>query len=227
MTEIAHELSRRASPRYLGEQAKETALNKTLEWKDEIISSPLALGLIGGALGAAIGGSIARGRRTSVSYRGAASQRAYPSGTWRRSEGKSFSEPRDDISSDADGETVTGKLADRAQDLKEKAADVVSGVRQQIPSTAQIGAMADENPMLVALGGLALGAIAALLLPVSRKERELLEPVKRQASEAIEGLGTKIGDTVDRAQEKIAGAREQSSSVEPGSMAGDGRPLTH
>jgi hypothetical protein len=62
---------------------------------------------------------------------------------------------------------------------------------------------------------------------VSRKERELLEPVKRQASEAIEDLGAKIGDKVDRAQEKIAGGREESSSVETGSMAGDGRPLTH
>jgi hypothetical protein len=209
MTEIAHELSRRASPRYLGEQVKETALNKTMEWKDDIISSPLALGLIGGALGAAIGGSIARSRRTSVSYRGGPRQRAYPSSTRRPSESTSFSDLRDDVSSDADGETITGKLADRAQDLKEKAADVVTGVREQIPSTAELGEMAGENPMLVALGGLALGAIAALLLPVSHKEREMLEPVKQRAGEAVEQLGNKMSDSVQQAQQKIAGQQDQ------------------
>ena len=77
-----------------------------------------------------------------------------------------------------------------AHDLKDKASDLVANVRDHIPSPGQMvskvrdhlpsmheaGHRADENPMLVALGGLALGAVAALLLPVSRKERELLEP---------------------------------------------------
>ena len=53
MSEIAEELSRRASPRYIGEQAREKALNKTHEWKEEMTTSPTALSLIGGALGAA------------------------------------------------------------------------------------------------------------------------------------------------------------------------------
>jgi hypothetical protein len=226
MTDIAHELSRRASPRYLGEQAKETALNKTLEWKDEIISSPIALGLIGGALGAAIGGSIARGRRTSVSYRGATSrQRSFSSGRGG-AESRSSRDLGDEVSS-VEEEGITDKLAGRAQELKDKAANVVTGVREQLPSTAELSDMAEENPMLVALGGLALGAIAALLLPVTRKERELLEPVKQQATEAIGSLGEKIGDVVEQAQDKIAGSREESSSMGAPTGGIEGRPLTH
>jgi uncharacterized membrane protein YebE (DUF533 family) len=65
--------------------------------------------------------------------------------------------------------------------------------------------------MLVALGGIALGAVAALLLPVTRKEREMLEPVKQRAGEAIGTLGNKIGDSVQQAQEKLAGPQEKPS----------------
>jgi hypothetical protein len=63
-----------------------------VEEKDQIISSPLALGLIGGALGAAIGGSIARGQRTSPSNRRPPWERGYRPGARRRAESESFTE---------------------------------------------------------------------------------------------------------------------------------------
>jgi hypothetical protein len=232
MTEIAEELSRRASPRYIGEQAKEKALNKTNEWKEQMASSPTALSLIGGALGAAIGGALARNRRNSVARDsrysgdlGYGRRSGYGYGTdlryaddLRYREDLRYGEDvrySDDRSVRAEAEGAAGavreKIADTAQELKDRTSDVVAGMRERIPSAAELERKADENPMLVALGGIALGAIAAFLLPVTRKEREMLDPVKQRAGEAIGTLGNKIGDSVQQAQEKIAGQQEQSS----------------
>jgi hypothetical protein len=222
MTEIAQELSRRASPRYIGEQAKEIALNKTHEWKEQMTSSPTVLGLIGGALGAAIGGALARNRRSSIERERFGSRYGY------RDDLRFRDDPyREDLrfhpEPDPPG-AIREKISDGAQELKDRASEVVSGVRERIPSAAELGEKVDENPMLVALGGLALGAVAALLLPVSRKEREMLDPVKQRAGEAIGTLGSKIGESVQQAQEKIAGQPAQSGSYPP---AVDSNLLTH
>ncbi|MGE5049617.1 MAG: hypothetical protein ACM3PC_13650 [Deltaproteobacteria bacterium] len=241
MSEIAEELSRRASPRYIGEQAREKALNKTHEWKEEITTSPTALSLIGGALGAAIGGALARNRRSSAAsresrrfaefgygdrgfeagYRGDLGYRERPLYTGD----PGYRDPafRDGPGGRAGmGEKIADgmggvreKIAGGAQELKDRAGDLVNGVRERIPSAAELGQKADDNPLLIALGGIALGAIAALLLPVSRKERELLEPVKQKAGEAIGAMGDKVSDSVQQAQEKIAGEEERQESYPP------------
>lgn len=207
LTDIAQELSRRASPRYIGEQARETALNKTHEWKEQISSSPLALGILGGALGALIGRSLARERphyglpdlrRRTVT----ADARGYRYGSEAEFTDASSSGP-------ALGERVQD-LKDKATDLKDKASGVVANVRDQLPDAAQLTQKAEENPMFVALGGLALGAVAALLLPVTRKERQLLDPVKQRASEALGTLGDKVGDTMEQARDRIGGQEDST-----------------
>lgn len=239
MSEIAEELSRRASPRYIGEQAREKALNKTHEWKEQMTTSPTALGLIGGALGAAIGGALARNRRNSAGYRESRrfaefgyGDRGFEAG-YRGDLGyreRPLYPPGDRDPAFRDGPGgragmgekiadgmggVREKIADGAQELKDRAGDLVTGVRERIPSAAELGQKADDNPLLIALGGIALGAIAALLLPVSRKERELLEPVKQKAGEAIGAMGNKVSESVQQAQEKIAGEEERQESYPP------------
>jgi hypothetical protein len=262
MTEIAQELSRRASPGYIGEQAKEKALNKTQEWKEQMTSSPTALGLIGGALGAAIGRAIARNRRTSMRYGdgdryGYGDRYAYAYGDrsgygYRRDlrYGEDLRYGQDyghgygqdlrygDESRSGEGSDRTGAvkekisegaqdLKDRASELKDRAGDVISDVRQRMPSRDELRHGAEENPMMIALGGMALGAIAAWLLPVSRKEREVLEPMKQRAGEAVGTLGNKMSDSVQQAQEKIAGQQEQPARTEGYPSTGDSPLLPH
>ena len=210
VTEIATELSRRANPRYVREQAKEAALRKTSEWKDTFAQSPLALGIVGGALGAAIGSSIGKSRRTqNVGYR------PWPAEVEYRSRGFDYGEPS---RSPGMGE----RISEGAQDLKQKASDLVDDVRDRIPSATTVRHTAEDNPLLIALGGMALGALAALLLPVSNKERELLEPVKQRASEAMGELGDKVRESAGQAQEKIAGAKkelqESQAKVQPSGL---------
>jgi hypothetical protein len=201
VTEIATELSRRASPRYVREQAKEAALRKTSEWKDTFAQSPLALGIVGGALGAAIGSSIGKSRRTQLhEYRPWSTEVEYGS----RTRGLYYDEP-------ARSPGMGERISEGAQDLKQKASDLVDDVRDRIPSATTVRHTAEDNPLLIALGGMALGALAALLLPVSNKERELLEPVKQRASEAMGELGEKVRETADQAQETIAGAKKELS----------------
>ncbi len=233
LTEIAHELSRRASPRYLGDQAKETALNKSNEWKEQLSTSPLALGIIGGTIGALIGRALGKERLMHASIRSSSSptyrtamadERGVRYGAVVDTRGVQYgsgSEASWGNGSSASGSSGIGdKIVETAHDLRDKAGemassvrdrtgDLVGSVRDQIPSAAEIGQKADENPMLVALGGLALGAIAAFLLPVSRQERQLLEPVKQRAGEAIESLGDKLGEGMQQAREKIAGPQDQ------------------
>ena len=233
MTEIAQELSRRASPRYIGEQVKEKALNKTHEWKEQVTTSPTALGLLGGALGAAIGGAIAR------SFRDGRDRRRFESGGYGYRDDLRYAELRygdtrngdsryPDLRYRDDADRAgsvkekmrdgADKVKDTAQELKDRASNVISDVRERIPSAAEVKETMDDNPMLIALGGLALGAIAALLLPVSRKEREMLEPMKEQAGQALGSLGDKMGESMKQAKEKLVGDQPEQSRQESGSF---------
>jgi len=225
MSEIAEELSRRASPRYIGEQVREKALDKTQQWKESFISSPTALGLIGGVLGAAVGRAFARNRHESQFRR-----REFSYGSDFRY-GGDFAYRDGPQSSDRyrapDGGGVREKIAGGAQELKDKASEVVSDVREHIPSVSELGRKAEDNPAVIALGGLALGAIAALLLPVSRKEREMLEPVKQRAGEAIGALGSQIAESANQVQEKVAGPKDQGPKTGGYTPPTDPSPLTH
>ena len=228
MSDIARELSRRATPAYVSDRAKETALNKTVEWKEQLFSSPTALGIIGGTIGALIGRSIAkeRGTRTTYAYRSqVVDDRGTPYIAYATDGGPPYIAYRDAGYRSNAGVGLTdrasetaGNLRDRAAEtvgnVRDRASDAFSNVRDHLPSTGEIARTADENPVMVALGGLALGAVAALLLPVSRKEREMLDPVKQRAGEAIGSLGDKLGETVQQAQEKIEGKPQEPSSFD-------------
>jgi uncharacterized protein YjbJ (UPF0337 family) len=242
MTDIAEELSRRASPRYIGQQVRETALNKTQEWKEDLISSPTALGLIGGVLGAAIGRALARSRRDSRMFRrdyryrtdwrygvadgdyGYTRYSGYPGETAYRGDLR-YGEPDRGV-----GEKISETkedLKDRAGDMVDRAKDMASGLRDRIPSAAELSEKAEENPIALALGGLALGAVAALLLPVTRKERDVLQPVKERAGEAIGALGNRLGESAQQVREKIAGSEQQPQAPSASSPAMEPPLVTH
>ena len=117
-------------------------------------------------------------------------------------------------------------LKDRAMgktsDVRERAVGAVdhlkeraSHLRERIPSrdtvqyrtTDWFNRTVDEQPILLALGGVALGMLASTLIPVSNKERRLIEPAKRRAEEGISQLG-------DQLNQKLQGNEEQSSGYE-------------
>jgi hypothetical protein len=110
----------------------------------------------------------------------------------------------------------------RASDVRERAVGAVghlkeraSHLRERVPSRDVVqhrtsdwfNRTVDEQPMLLALGGIALGMLASTLLPVSNKERRLIEPAKRRAEEGISQLG-------DQLNQKLGATEEQSSGYE-------------
>lgn len=51
----------------------------------------------------------------------------------------------------------------------------------------------ESQPLMLALGSAALGVFASLILPVSNRERRLIEPAKRKAQESISQMGEQLG----------------------------------
>ncbi|MFP2908649.1 hypothetical protein ACLESD_27085 [Pyxidicoccus sp. 3LFB2] len=115
-------------------------------------------------------------------------------------------------------ERVMGKAShvrERAAGSMDHMKERASHLRERIPSreavqyrtTDWFNRTVDEQPMLLALGGIALGMLASTLIPVSNKERRLIEPAKRRAEEGISQLG-------DQLNQKLGGSEEQSSDYE-------------
>lgn len=90
-------------------------------------------------------------------------------------------------------------LKDRASGLVDRAMDKTHGLRDRIPDRGQIQHQASdwygtvsENPVLLAIGGLAIGALFASFIPVSNRERQLIEPAKAKVKERISTLGDQL-----------------------------------
>ncbi|WP_164007140.1 hypothetical protein [Pyxidicoccus trucidator] len=117
---------------------------------------------------------------------------------------------------------VKDRVMGKASDVRERASgsmdhlkERASHLRERIPSrdvvqyrtTDWFNRTVDEQPILLALGGIALGMLASTLIPVSNKERRLIEPARRRAEEGISHLG-------DQLNQKLQGSEEPSSDYE-------------
>jgi hypothetical protein len=114
---------------------------------------------------------------------------------------------------------VAHSVQDKAHDLKERAMGAVEQVRDQashlrerIPSGSEMKGQASDwfnraletQPLMLAVGGIALGMFASMFLPVTDRERQLIEPAKRKASESITQLGEQL-------EQKLQGSSESAS----------------
>src|SRR3954468_16549318 len=72
LKEIAGELRRRATTSYVKDVAKEKAVEKGHEWKERMLDSPIAIGVVGGLTTAAVASLVQRlaGRGESEFERG-------------------------------------------------------------------------------------------------------------------------------------------------------------
>ncbi|MHA7633837.1 hypothetical protein [Corallococcus sp. M7] len=222
--------------------AKETAMRKTYEWTDEATHTPRGLGLLGALLGAGVGSMLMkrafRSRIEEREYRvreyeriplyeaereyyGApGSGRVIPVEGYNTREESTRDEGmhlKDRVSSAAD--TVRGRVHDAADTVRSQA----SHLRERVPSPQAIRGRTsqwydralEEQPLALALGAVALGMLTASLLPVTDKERQLLEPAKRRAQEGLAQLG-------DQVSQKLEGSEEDTSSPETVSMGASG-----
>jgi ElaB/YqjD/DUF883 family membrane-anchored ribosome-binding protein len=120
-------------------------------------------------------------------------------------------------------------LKDRASHLVDRAKDKASGLRDHIPDRGMVKqrttdwyGMVSENPVLLALGGIALGALAAGFIPVTDRERQLIQPAKEKVKERISTLGdqleTKLSGEGDVSEDELQASAASESENERGTI---------
>ena len=113
-------------------------------------------------------------------------------------------------------DTVRERVHGAAESVRERA----SHLRERVPSRDVIkgrtsdwyGRALNEQPLALALGAVALGMLAASLLPVTDKERQLIEPAKRKAQEGIAQLGDQVSQRLEGNGEQEENSLQSSSS---------------
>ncbi|HZF43321.1 MAG TPA: hypothetical protein VEZ48_07920 [Sphingomonadaceae bacterium] len=124
---------------------------------------------------------------------------------------------------------VLSSARDRASDLATTARDRAGGLATSARDTASTARMKtsdgiDANPVAALIGGLALGALAAAVLPRTRKEDELLGGIgekindsARTAAQAAKDAGRdkldELGINKDAAMEKAKELAQSASTV--------------
>jgi len=217
MKDIAAQLARKADPNYIKQRAKEAAVEKSMELKDRIIGSPFALGIIGGLATATIAKWLLNPPEARGNYYGQR-ERAFDSNEGR------LADKAQEVKAQV-GEKVEA-VKEQAGYLKDRAMQRVEALRDRVPSadevkdkaqqlTARARDYASEEPLITALGALAIGAAFGFLLPLSHPERRLLAPAREKVGAKLDSFGNEMTDKVqakvDELHEKIAGEQGRDS----------------
>ena len=87
-------------------------------------------------------------------------------------------------------------VSDRMTSVKEKITGTAGSVNEATPSTGDVkhaakrgSGIAQENPLGLAIGSVAVGFLAGMLIPSTRVENEKLGPMADQAKEAAKQTG--------------------------------------
>ncbi|MCW3041100.1 MAG: protein of unknown function ElaB [Solirubrobacterales bacterium] len=121
-------------------------------------------------------------------------------------------------------DAVTG----RVDSVKEKlgvaqsaASDKLSAAGDAAPSTGDVAAqarkakgLAQENPMGLAIGAVAVGFVAGLLIPNTRVENEAIGPVAGELREQVQDAAQlAAGHVQDAAQDVVSSAKDAAQSA--------------
>jgi hypothetical protein len=248
MSRIAHEVSRRMTPGYAKERAREMARDRMFRARDRAVESSWFAPLLGAGVGALVAKALQSRAQERSWERGRYGWRGdggYPRGRYAELAGE---REEHDLYGAAPGSTEgragvgpsgaepTGaKLGEKASEVKDRARataeqvkgrfqEATSSMRERIPDRERIRESTREDTGLWALGALALGALFGFALPETEREREMLEPARRKARElgaqARDVALEKGSEAMERATEKVASAGGERSEGQPGTGRG-------
>jgi hypothetical protein len=107
---------------------------------------------------------------------------------------------------------VRDRLSSRAGEVSGRVRERVSNVRERLPDRERIRASAHDDLGLWVVGAVAAGAVLGLLVPVTGKEREVLEPARRKLRETAEDLKEraleKANQGMDEAEKRLDGGEQ-------------------
>lgn len=108
------------------------------------------------------------------------------------------------------------ELKGRAEGLVDRAVDKAQGLRERIPDRGEMKHQAtdlystvSDNPVLLAIGGIAIGALFASFIPVTNRERQLIEPAKAKMRESISQLGDQLETRLSGQAEDVSGQEDE------------------
>ncbi|HEX8086766.1 MAG TPA: hypothetical protein VF529_20935 [Solirubrobacteraceae bacterium] len=120
------------------------------------------------------------------------------------------------------GETVgaIGYKADVPSRAKEKVSGAVQSVRESVggatPSTGDVkdvarrgAGVAQENPLGLAIGSIAIGFLAGMLLPATNVENEKLGPVADQMKDQVKETGQEALERGKQVAEEVASTAQE------------------
>jgi ElaB/YqjD/DUF883 family membrane-anchored ribosome-binding protein len=249
MSRIAHEVSRRMTPGYAKERAREMARDRMYRARDRAVENSWFAPLLGAGIGALVAKTLqsrAQERSWDRDHRfdpygsegyyrsiyGYGYGREYPEARERyaglREEGFAGGAATSDEESDSTLGEKAAELKDRArataEEMKSRVQEATSSMRQRLPDRERIRESTREDTGLWALGAMALGALFGFALPETEREHELLEPARRKARE----LGTQAKDmalekgtaAMERATEKVGSIGTEQRPPQSGSTLG-------
>jgi len=104
-------------------------------------------------------------------------------------------------------ENVGKAAGDYAEEARRTIVDQSGRIVDQAQSTVE--RIVKEQPLAVAIAGLAAGAAVAAAFPVTRFERETLGQAGERLSEAVSGVGERLSDAAAAAGERLMATAEE------------------
>ncbi|MCW2924121.1 MAG: protein of unknown function ElaB [Thermoleophilia bacterium] len=101
--------------------------------------------------------------------------------------------------------TVSNHTPDRST-MHDASDAVKSAPGHAVDGAKRVGGVIRENPLGMALGGLALGFVAGLVLPSTEFENERLGPISDQLKESVKDTGQELMDHGKEMAQVAAGA---------------------
>lgn len=122
----------------------------------------------------------------------------------------------------ASGDGGGGNLKERGHALKERGVSIFHEREAQLRDRgSELKHRVEEDPIPLVIGALAIGAIAAFLLPISNRERELSGPLTDRVRGRLDTLkgeaSSRLGQVREQASESFSSFREQATETLKGS----------
>jgi hypothetical protein len=123
--------------------------------------------------------------------------------------GKTLSDTADNVSETLSEKTdrYVSAAGEYAEEARQTIVDQSGRIAAQAQSTVE--RIVREQPLAVAIAGLAAGAAVAAAFPATRFERETLGPARERLSEAATSAGERLGEAASAAGERLMTAAEE------------------
>jgi gas vesicle protein len=115
-------------------------------------------------------------------------------------------------------ESVTSAVSGYAADATKMASETSDRAFQQVQSTVRdtVNQILQEQPLVVAIAGMAAGAALAWAFPTTTLEKEALGPIGEKFSKAADRVGNQIKEATTKAGETIKHAAEERDLTRDG-----------